>query len=60
MGNYHARFLGGKGVERPLLYPVVREDKSRPLDVDYIKYLIECINITAIKAPTQRVRAKQK
>jgi len=22
MGNYHARFLGGKGVERPLLYPV--------------------------------------
>jgi len=21
MGNYHAQFLGGKGVERPLLYP---------------------------------------
>jgi hypothetical protein len=23
MGNYHAQFLGGKGVERPLLYPVL-------------------------------------
>jgi hypothetical protein len=21
MGNYHARFLGGKGAERPLTYP---------------------------------------
>jgi len=22
MGNYHARFLGGKGAEKPLTYPV--------------------------------------
>jgi hypothetical protein len=27
MGNYHARFLGGKGAERPLTYPV-RDTKS--------------------------------
>jgi len=37
MGNYHARFLGGKGAERPLLYPVIFRDKSRPLDVDTAK-----------------------
>lgn len=24
MGNYHEWFLGGKGVERPLTYPVTR------------------------------------
>jgi hypothetical protein len=23
MGNYHARFLGGNGAEKPLLYPVL-------------------------------------
>ena len=23
MGNYHARFLGGKGAEKPLTYPVL-------------------------------------
>ncbi len=23
MGNYHAWFLGGKGAERPLPYPVI-------------------------------------
>jgi hypothetical protein len=25
MGNYHVRFLGGKGAERPLTYPVLKE-----------------------------------
>jgi hypothetical protein len=25
MGNYHVRFLGGKGAEKPLTYPVWAE-----------------------------------
>jgi hypothetical protein len=26
MGNYHARFLGGKGAEKPLTYPVFLDE----------------------------------
>jgi hypothetical protein len=37
MGNYHAQFLGGKGVERPLIYPVLSGGKSRPRDVVYFE-----------------------
>jgi hypothetical protein len=28
MGNYHARFLGGNGAERPPLYPVILPGKD--------------------------------
>jgi hypothetical protein len=34
MGNYHARFLGGKGAERPLLYPVSFEDELGTQHID--------------------------
>ena len=34
MGNYHAQFLGGKGVERPLLYPELFSTKP---DILYIE-----------------------
>jgi len=31
MGNYHARFLGGKGAEKPLTYPVGAAGKAANL-----------------------------
>jgi hypothetical protein len=34
MGNYHVRFLGGKGAERPLTYPVC-DTMSRFFDSDF-------------------------
>jgi len=30
MGNYHARFLGGNGAERPLTYPVLIKTTTYP------------------------------
>jgi hypothetical protein len=49
MGNYHAQFLGGKGVERPLLYPVVFDGKSRPQDVGLYNKRHEPLSIPVLQ-----------
>jgi len=36
MGNYHVRFLGGKGAVTPLTYPV-REEKMRPSKISFME-----------------------
>jgi len=55
MGNYHVRFLGGKGVVTPLTYPVFRRENMLEL---FAKPILDVIS-TFIKNAGTKAKYKR-